>query len=159
MKLVHLAGLALFFGGTAAVILVVHGGEGLEAGAHRAFAFQLAWQLQLAVLLPGALALAVSGVVLSLTGPWGFVRHWWMLAKLVGIGILTMHSQFEYRPLTGLMLEAARAGSLPGDWAHQLFHFQRVGVIQLTVLVLLSAVSLFKPGGRTRWGRAKAAGV
>lgn len=149
LVLSHVIGLASFFGGTAAVLVLAHGGEHLAGAAHRVFAFEIASRLQDLVLLPGALAIALSGVALSFVGPWGFVRHWWMVAKLAATLVLTFHSQVEYRPLTFRMLEWARQDVLPADWPHLLFHFQRVGVIQLVVLVLVSAAGVFKPWGKT----------
>lgn len=155
LVLTHLAGLALLFGGTAAVVLTGFAAD--RSSATRAFAFELALQLQHYVLLPGFTVLVLSGVLLSATGPWGFFRHWWMVGKLVGTFVLTMHGQFEYRPLTGRMLELAKeaaiSGALPADWADQFFHFQRVGFIQLGALVLVSALGVFKPLGKTPFSR------
>lgn len=155
LVITHLVGLASLFGGTAAVLVLTHAGERLVGGAHRAFAFEVGGWLQDVVLLPGSLALALSGVLLSLLGPWGFVKHWWMIAKLVGTVILAFHGQVQYRPVTFRMLELARADALPADWPELLFHFQRVGVIQLVALVLVCAVGVVKPWGKTPLGAAR----
>jgi len=151
----HVLGLASFLGGTAAVVLIVFVSERTDGGAHRAFGFELAYALQRFLLLPGGLAIVVSGVLLSLVGPFGFIKHRWMVAKLVGTVVLTFHSQIQYRPLTGRMLQALHdaAGAVPEGWADQLFHHQRLGVIQIAVLVVLSGLSILKPFGRTRFGR------
>ncbi len=151
----HLVGLAALFGGTAAMLVLAHAGEHLADGAHRAFAFEVGVRLQYAVLLPGSLALALSGVTLSLVSPWGFVKHWWMVAKLVATLVLAFHGQVEYRPLTAQMLEWARQDALPPDWPELLFHFQRVGVIQVVVLALVGAVGVFKPWGKTPLGKPR----
>ncbi len=157
LVLTHLLGLSLFLGGTAGVLLLAHGGEHLAGGAHRAFAFEVAGRLQDLVLLPGALALALSGLTLSLVGPHGFFKHWWLVAKLVASVILTFHSQVEYRPSTFRLLELARAEALPPEWPDVFFHFQRVGVIQLAVLAVVGALGVFKPWGKTKLGRRTAA--
>lgn len=154
LVLAHVLGLALFLGGTAAVLLVV---SMAEAADQRVFGFEIALALQRYVLLPGAIAIALSGVALGFVGPFGFLRHWWMAAKLAGSLVLTMHSQVEYRPLTATMLASLReaAGAIPEGWADALFHYQRVGFIQIGVLVLLSALGILKPFGRTSLGKRK----
>ncbi|MBI1949536.1 MAG: hypothetical protein HYS27_27870 [Deltaproteobacteria bacterium] len=148
----HLVGLALLFGGTAAVVVLIHAGEQVAMGAHRSFAFEVSARLQDIVLLPGSLALVASGLLLSLLGPWGLVKHRWMVAKLVGTAILAMHGQVQYRPMTHLLLEWVRMDALPADWPDLVFHLQRLGVIQLVALVAVSAVGVVKPWGRTRFG-------
>ena len=155
LVITHLVGLASLFGGTAAVFVLTHAGERLAGGAHRAFAFEVGGMVQNLVLLPGSLALVLSGVLLSLLGPWGFVKHWWMIAKLVGTVILAFHGQVQYRPVTFRMLEWARADALPADWPDLLFHFQRVGIIQLVALVLVCTVGVFKPLGKTPFGASR----
>jgi hypothetical protein len=33
------------------------------------------------VVIPGAFAALLSGLVLSLVTPWGLIRYWWVLSK------------------------------------------------------------------------------
>lgn len=150
----HVLGSGLFLGGTAAVTLLGAAGEG-AGGAHRAFAYAAALQVQWLVLLPGAVAAVASGFALALPGP-GLVRRRWMVAKLAGTALLALHSQVEFRPLTARLAAMAATVPLPEGYADASFHFLRVGVIQVAVIVGLSALGLFKPWGRTRFGRAAA---
>lgn len=152
----HLAGFGLVLGGTLAVVLM---GLAAEASneANRIFIFESNALLLNWVVRPGFVMTFFSGALLSFAGPFGFVRWRWMVAKLLAVAIVFIHCKFEYRPLTEHLLDVARqtahGAALPADWSQQLFHYTRVGVIQLAVALVIAALGVFKPGGRTRWGK------
>lgn len=105
---------------------------------------------------PAALGAAASGVVLSLGTKWGLVRHRWVVTKLVlTIGVIVTGTQ-----LTGRLLEQATSASttdvaLPGGVARGLI----VGsMMHLLMLAAATAISVYKPWGRTRRGRRHAPG-
>ena len=152
----HIAGFGLVLGGTLAVVLL---GLSTEAanGVNRIFSFESNALLLNWAVRPGFVMTFLSGALLSFAGPFGFVRWRWMVAKLLAVAIVFIHCKFEYRPLTEHLLDVARQAAqgtaLPADWNHQLFHYTRVGVIQLAVALAIAALGVFKPGGRTRWGK------
>lgn len=154
--LVHVAGFGLLLGGSVATTLLGLAGEAAD-GAHRVFALGVAAQLQDAVLRPGFALAMLSGLALGLGMPDGLVRYRWMIAKQVITVILFFHSQVEYRPLTHRLLQIAETAShgmgLPATWADDHFHLTRVGIIQIAVALVLTALGIFKPGGKMRWGR------
>lgn len=155
----HLIGFALFLGGTLGVSLLAYGGEVLGGGQYREFALGMAVRLQYLLIMPGALFTLASGVLLSATGPWGFTKYRWMIAKLGLTAVLAVHSQLSFRPKTQqlwAMAQEAAGGSMPPEYGDLFAFFLKVAVIQVLVLLVLAGLGVFKPGGRTRRNEAKA---
>lgn len=101
----------------------------------------------LSVIVPLALASVVIGVVNSLGTPWGLLRHYWVLAKLLLTLVATAVLLLETRTVRHLA-EAAAAGADPRDLPGTLVHSVG-GLVVLTVITILSVV---KPRGMTRYG-------
>jgi hypothetical protein len=93
----------------------------------------------------GVLAVA-TGAVLSLGTAWGFVRHWWLVAKLVAAALVIA---------TDLLVVRSGLHDLAVDGTTTRLYDPLVAhVIALTAATV---VSFFKPRGRTPWGRRVAA--
>jgi hypothetical protein len=85
-------------------------------------------------------AAALSGAVLSLGTRWGFVRHWWMVAKLVITLVV-----FVTDPLVVMPTVRDAVASGAGDpYGPTIAH-----CVMLTAATVLSVL---KPRGRTRRG-------
>jgi hypothetical protein len=98
-----------------------------------------------ALLVPLALLSLASGVALGLLTPWGLVRHWWVLLKLVLTTAGSVLALFVMSPLLGRAAAAAGAGAPVTDgllWRAP----TGASVVLLTTLVL----SVAKPFGRVR---------
>lgn len=157
LTLGHVAGFALFLGGTLAILVLVLTGEAMAGGAHRAFAIATSTRIQAFVLQPGMMLALVSGVLLSATGPWGFVKYRWMVGKLVLTGILVVHTKFSFGPKTHKLLAMAQGvpvGQIPPEYGDLMSFYLRVVVIQALVLLALAGLGILKPGGRTRYAQA-----
>lgn len=104
-----------------------------------------------AVVLPLALAALVTGVVLALGTKWGLVRHKWVLVKFVLTAVAVVATTFALR---SSLHEAADGvvGTAGGD-------VLAAACVSLTLYTVNTALSVFKPGGRTRWGSARPAGA
>jgi hypothetical protein len=106
------------------------------------------------LIIPISLTALLSGVVLSLGTHWGLVRHYWVLAKFVLTLIAATASTFALR---GSIAEAAdRVSGVPLSEVDP----GPVGVslvfaptVALTLYVIMTALSVYKPWGRTRWAR------
>ncbi|WP_018681551.1 hypothetical protein [Actinokineospora enzanensis] len=100
-----------------------------------------------AVAIP-ALGLAlVTGVTVALMTPWGLLRHTWVIKKL---GLLLATGAFAMillLPWVGDLVTAVETRADPG-----LTGWLVVGglVAQLVKLVLITALSVYKPRGRVR---------
>lgn len=104
------------------------------------------------VIVPLCLAALISGVVQSLGTPWGLFRHYWVVAKLaltlVATGVLLGHM-----PAVG---HAARQAALPTASVADLGHVPVQLVVHaaggIVVLLVVVAISIFKPWGLTPLG-------
>jgi hypothetical protein len=92
------------------------------------------------VIVPLSLAALLTGLVQSLGTEWGLFRYYWTLVKFVltvgAVTILLLHMPAVGRR-SGVQAEVLHAGG------------------GLLVLLATTTVSVFKPWGRTRYGRRK----
>lgn len=141
---------------------VVLGSAGLlTATPARMQAVYLVMELLATALVPPlAVGSLLSGILLGLGTPWGLLRHYWVLAKLSLNLALIINGHFVLRHwleqqaeralgvapdvLTGAQVGAVRVQVLVG-----------VGV-SLVVLVTAATLSVYKPWGRTAFGRRAA---
>ncbi|MGH3646353.1 MAG: hypothetical protein ACRDTM_04130 [Micromonosporaceae bacterium] len=109
------------------------------------------------VLVPIAMASLVSGVVLSIGTPWGLVKHWWVLVKFGLTMVMVTAVVFALRP--NLSEAAARALQTPLERLPELGVGQAgldamvAPSVAMALLLVATVLSVFKPWGRTRWGR------
>jgi hypothetical protein len=115
------------------------------------------------VIVPLSIASLATGVVQSLGTPWGLLRHYWVLAKLVltvFATILLLLHQFMAVAEAARRVAGASASSLPnaGRLGTQLVVDAGFAAI---ILLATTVLSVFKPWGRTRYSlrrEARAAG-
>jgi hypothetical protein len=92
------------------------------------------------VIVPLAFAALLSGLIQSLGTEWGLFRYYWILVKLVltlgAVTILLLHMPAVGRK-AGVQAELVHAGG------------------GLLVLLAATTLSVYKPWGRTRFGRRK----
>ncbi len=103
------------------------------------------------VLVPFSAASLVTGLVQSMGTAWGLVRHYWVLVKLL-ITVVATVVLLVYVPTLGALariaVDPARFELLrsPSPVLH--------AGAALILLLLATALSVVKPAGRTRFGRA-----
>ena len=104
-----------------------------------------------AALVPLSLASLASGVIQSLVSPWGLVRHYWVLFKLLmnflAVGVLLLYMQ-TLADLARLARESVMGGDEATRSASPVAHGAAAIVLLLVALVL----PVYKPRGRTGWG-------
>lgn len=112
---------------------------------------------------PLSLGILVTGLLLGLGTPWGLVRYWWVLVKLILSLVMTILVFVSLVPAvnsiavlstTPMSADAVRAslGSLPT----QLMFPPVVSFLMLGVATILS---IFKPWRRTPWSRETRSGL
>lgn len=107
------------------------------------------------LLLPVAFLTLLSGLVLSLGTVWGLARHRWVVTKFWLTLATTTATVFALRPGVDAAVAAVGAGQPLPDAGDVLFG----PVVSLTAYVFMTAISVLKPWGPTRRGRAaRAAG-
>lgn len=98
---------------------------------------------------PASAATFVSGVVLSLGTKWGLIKHYWVLLKLAVTVALLLGGNLAVIPAFVEASELAARGEPVGDTAIMLITAMTAG---LTLLLVATQVSVFKPWKKTRRG-------
>ncbi len=98
-----------------------------------------------ALLVPISVLSWLVGVVSGLVTRWGVLRHWWVVVKLGVTTILTTLVLFALWP--GLREATELGAALPQETRDQLLIAPSVSFV---ALVALTAISAYKPWGRTR---------
>jgi hypothetical protein len=104
------------------------------------------------VIVPLAVAALLTGLVMALGTPWGLFRHFWVLITLVLTILATVVLLLHLPTVTSLADQArsvdeAQLGGLGGDLLHP--------GLGLVVLVVITALNVYKPRGLTRYGWRK----
>ncbi|MET8536834.1 hypothetical protein ABZV67_34610 [Streptomyces sp. NPDC005065] len=107
------------------------------------------------VIVPLCFASLLTGVVSSLGTTWGLVRYYWVVVKLVITTLSTIVLLVHMQPVSYIAGIAAGA-----DWSSgELDGLRAQLVIQsgaaVLVLLVATALSVYKPQGRTRYGQRK----
>lgn len=107
------------------------------------------------VIVPLVFAALLIGLVQSLGTPWGLFRHYWVLAKLL-LTVLTIVVLLLQMEGIGYLAEVAAERSLSDSellGLRRSLRFHAAG--GLLVLLVLVALSIYKPRGMTRYGWRK----
>jgi hypothetical protein len=97
---------------------------------------------------PAAALSLVSGVALGLGTKWGLIRYHWVALKLVLNVVLLVGGSFLVVPAFVAASGAAIRGEPVGKAAIMLMTAMTAG---LTLLLVATQVSVFKPWPKTRW--------
>ena len=107
------------------------------------------------VIVPLAFASLATGIVQALGTPWGLFRHYWVLIKLFVTVLATAVLLLQVGPI-GYVADAARETTMSGAE----FREARASLVAhagggLLVLLVPTALSVYKPRGVTRYGLRK----
>jgi hypothetical protein len=104
------------------------------------------------VIVPLCFASLLTGIVQALGTPWGLLRHYWVVVKLVLTALATFILLAHTRPIRYL----ADAAAVTDPTAAGLGDLQRQLVgdagFALVVLLTTTALSVYKPQGLTPYG-------
>jgi hypothetical protein len=104
------------------------------------------------VVLPLILAALAIGVIESVGTSWGLLAHYWIVAKLLLTAFAIFVLVLQMRLIDFLAVIAAARPFAPGE----LFEARLSLIVHsgggLLVLLLPTALSIYKPRGRTHWG-------
>ena len=104
------------------------------------------------VLVPLAFAALVTGIVQSLSTQWGLVRHYWVVFKLLITIVATLILLMYTQTLSSIARTAAASADLaevrnPSPTLH--------AGGALVLLLVATALAVYKPRGRTPYGWRK----
>ncbi|MEV4753924.1 hypothetical protein AB0J86_02235 [Micromonospora sp. NPDC049559] len=115
-------------------------------------AYELLRVVDLAAAIPSMFLSILTGLVVSLGTKWGLVRHWWVIAKFaVSVSIPLVAGTVESALADELALRTADPAAGVGGAGAALTACLGGFTVALWAATILS---VFKPWGRTRWGRA-----
>lgn len=107
------------------------------------------------VIVSCSLGALLTGVVHSLATEWGLFRHHWVLAKFV-LTIVSTLVLVKHMPFVSRMAEhAASTPALGADFDRLRVQLLVHAVGGVLILLAVVALSVFKPWGRTAYGRRK----
>ncbi|MBA3421213.1 MAG: hypothetical protein H0U12_04865 [Thermoleophilaceae bacterium] len=107
------------------------------------------------VIVPLALASLVTGLVQSLGTTWGLFRHYWVLVKLVVTIFATIVLLMQTQPISYMAGVAAETTLSSADLREARISLVAHAGGGLVVLLVPAILSVYKPRGRTRYGRRK----
>lgn len=107
------------------------------------------------VIVPLCLASLLTGVVSALGTTWGLLRYYWVTVKLVITVLATVALLVHMQPVGHIADVAAGAA-----WSGAELHGLRTQLViqsaaALVALLVATVLSVYKPQGRTRYGRRK----
>ncbi|HET9258416.1 MAG TPA: hypothetical protein VFO16_24905 [Pseudonocardiaceae bacterium] len=141
----HVALSVGWFGLDGALVALEVTGLGADPGERAGIAAAMS-AIAVWVLIPVVFTALVSGLVLSLSTPWGLVRHWWVLIKCGIAAALTA---------AGLSLMIPRLHQIIAGEAEPVEMTMLIGrSIALALLLAATALSVIKPWGKTPRGRS-----
>lgn len=135
--------------GAANVVLAVTGATTSSAEVRRV-AYGLIDRIDVALVIPLAFTTLVGGVLVSVATPWGLVRHWWVLVKLVLTVAVIIFSTFGIGVWVYQSIDASAGG---GESPVAIRLVQGAGA-NIVAFVFMSFVSFVKPWGATPWARS-----
>jgi hypothetical protein len=107
------------------------------------------------VIVPLSVAALLTGLVQSLGTPWGLFRHYWVLAKLVLTLVATLLLLLHTQPIGYVAGVAAETTLSGGDLRGLRIQLVADAGAALLVLLVATALSVYKPRGMTRYGWRK----
>jgi hypothetical protein len=105
------------------------------------------------VIIPLSLAAPATGLIQSLGTSWGLFRHYWVLVKLVITIPATLLLLVHVQPIGHLARVVSDATIARGELGGLRIQLVADAGAALVVLLVATTLSVFKPWGRTRYGR------
>ncbi|HKU38422.1 MAG TPA: hypothetical protein VJR89_09755 [Polyangiales bacterium] len=120
--------------------------EQVVRAAYLALSLTTSW-----ITVPLSLAALASGLVQSWVTPWGLVRHYWVLIKLlltvIATALLLLHAQ----PIRLIATQAGIAVLSMTDLREARIHLAFDAAAALLTLLVATILSVYKPRGLTPW--------
>ena len=110
------------------------------------------------VVVPLGLVSLATGIISSLGTDWGLFRHYWVLLKLLLTVVAVLLMLVHMQPVGHMAAAAAEKTSTDADLAGLRIQLVVYAGAALVALVFATALSTYKPRGRTGYGARKLLG-
>ena len=130
------------------LVLAVQGLRADDTASINAAYIAMAWTSCYA-LVPFGAAAFVTGMLESLCTPWGLLRHYWILIKLLLTIGANVALWFHMQPTLRLARAASKAMELIPSLDHAREQLIVDACAAITLLLVITALSVFKPRGTT----------
>jgi hypothetical protein len=107
------------------------------------------------VIVPLAFASLITGVVSSLGTRWGLFRYYWIVIKLLITLVATVVLMIHTQTIDLLVSAAAKSAVLGAQLSGAQLNMAVASGLTLVVLLVITALSYYKPRGMTRYGWRK----
>lgn len=103
------------------------------------------------ILVPGAMACLMTGVVYSAITPWGFFKHRWITVKwvltilMIALGTFFMGPLIKENVSIGYGLMTGSGQAIADDYWQNVAASEKWGALQLCLLAFAIIISIFKP--------------
>jgi hypothetical protein len=104
------------------------------------------------VIVPLSMAALLTGIVQSLGTPWGLFAHYWVVTKLLLTVLATIILLVHTQPIDLVAAVAAQTTLGPGDLRQLRMQLVGDACAALFVLLVTTALSVYKPWGMTSYG-------
>jgi hypothetical protein len=148
----HVTSSVGWLGAAAAYVAIAVAGT--AHGGPSAAAYAAMDQVGRLAIVPLCLAALATGLVQALGTEWGLVRHWWIVAKLALTAVATVVLLVHMPTVTRMAQSAVETSPADSGPVGAQFVVHAVGGV--VVLLATTALSIYKPWGRTPYGRGKA---
>jgi hypothetical protein len=153
---IHITCSVAWFGAITAFLVLAVAGLGAGDG-NTARGLYMSMQLiATTALVPFGIAAFASGLIESLATPWGLVRHYWVIVKLlltlVCLGLLLLHA----RVITFLASVAGDPGSSLNAYPALRAQLVVDSSAALAALAVTIVLAVYKPRGTTAYGWRRA---
>ena len=103
------------------------------------------------VILPLGLLSPLTGLASSFGTTWGLFRHYWIIAKLFITIPSTLLLFLHLQPISRMARVAAQTPLMRGDFGMLRAQLLFEAAAAMLVLLAATALSVYKPAGRTQW--------
>ena len=107
------------------------------------------------VIVPCSFAALLTGLVQSLGTQWGLFRHYWILVKFLLTIVATVILLVHMQPIVRMSDVAAATTLSSADFGRLRIQLVADAGLALLVLLAVSTLAVYKPWGRTGYGRRK----
>ena len=104
------------------------------------------------IIVPLCLASLPTGLVMSFGTPWGLLRHYWVVAKLIVSVIATILLLVHMQPVGHIARAVAETTLREGDLAGLRMQLVADAIAASVALLAATTLSIYKPWGLTPYG-------